>query len=65
MAKPDPADPAIIDLPAMLGRNPNTHPDLNDAPDGPFGPEMGNPDRGGMEGDTSVKGKNGMTFEFK
>ena len=49
-----------------MGRNPNRHPPLNSAPDGPGPVLMGEPEgSGGMSGNTSVKGKNGETFTFK
>lgn len=57
------ANPSIK---AAAGRNPNKgdH-EPNNSPDGPYGPLMNYDGHGGMHGDTTVKGKNGATFNFK
>jgi len=52
-------------LSAAEGRNPNSHPNVNDAPTGPYSHLMGKTDDGGMAGGTSVSGKNGAKFNFK
>lgn len=49
---------------AALGRNPNKHSEVNDAPEGPNSHCMGYSGDSGMKGDTSVKHR-GATFNFK
>lgn len=55
------SDPGVV---AAKKRNPNSHGELNPAPCGPYSHCMGYSGDGGMDGDTSVSGKNGATFEF-
>lgn len=50
---------------ANVNHNPNKPGPVNDSPEGPYGPLMGEPDHGGMKGDETVSGKNGMTFHMK
>lgn len=47
-----------------LDKNPNDHPELNSAPEGPFPHVMGQSDDGGMQGKESVSARGG-TFHFK
>lgn len=50
---------------AAMSRNPNTHSEVNDTPVGPSSHCMGYTGDSGMKGDTSVKGKQGQSFNFK
>lgn len=54
--------PGVVEA---MGRNPNTHSEVNSAPKGPFSHCMGYKDDSGMHGDTSAKGKQGQTYNFK
>ncbi len=45
--------------------NPSSRGGPNNAPCGPYGPEMGYPGMGGMHGDVNAKGKNGWSGPFK
>ena len=48
-----------------LGRNPNSHSEVNGAPVGPGSHSMGYSGDSGMKGDATCKGKQGQTFNFK
>ncbi|MGE0706094.1 MAG: hypothetical protein AB7I50_23330 [Vicinamibacterales bacterium] len=50
-----------------LNHNPNEgiNDGPNGAPCGPYSHMLGQTDDGGYDGNTSVKGKNGATFNFK
>lgn len=50
---------------AALRRNPNSHPAVNDAPEGPFSHQLGMTGDGCMHGEESVSGAHGGTFHFK
>lgn len=51
-------------LKAACSRNPNSHPDLNDTPCGPYAHLLGMSGDGGMDGDESVSHR-GESFHFK
>ena len=50
---------------AAMGRNPNKHSKVNDAPEGPHSHCLGYKGDAGMKGNTSASGKNGESFNFK
>jgi hypothetical protein len=49
---------------SVAGKNPNSHPDLNDTPCGPYSHKLGHTGDGGYDGDESVDHRGG-TFHFK